>query len=90
MITTSRGCPTVRRVFARLVVAALLALTAVLTTAVPASAADVPIGNRSRVQTVSCAIRIALPNGSRSPKSVPYGRSVGSSVSSTPRALSVS
>jgi hypothetical protein len=45
MAATTRR-PTVRRAFARLVVAVLLALTAVLATAAPASAADVPIGNR--------------------------------------------
>ncbi len=34
--------------------------------------------------------RMLLPNGSRRPQSIPYGRSVGSSVNSTPLADSVS
>jgi len=34
--------------------------------------------------------RMELPNGSRRPQSVPYGRSVGSSVKSTPRSRSES
>ena len=37
-----------------------------------------------------CENRIWLPNGSRSPQSMPYGRSVGSSVNSTPFARSSS
>jgi hypothetical protein len=35
-----------------------------------------------------CAMRRWLPKGSRSPKSMPYGWSTGSSVISTPFALS--
>ena len=34
--------------------------------------------------------RMGLPKGSRRPQSIPYGRSVGSSVNSTPRPSSVS
>src|SRR5207249_2200952 len=37
-----------------------------------------------------CEKRMWLPNGSRSPQSMPYGRSVGSSVNSTPFARSSS
>ena len=37
-----------------------------------------------------CTIRIAFPNGSRSPMSVPYQRSTGSWVNSTPFAFSSS
>ena len=39
---------------------------------------------------VSCESRKWLPDGSRKPQSMPYGRSSGGSVNSTPRALSVS
>src|SRR4051794_14308476 len=39
---------------------------------------------------VCCTIRMLLPDGSRNPASTPYGRSLGSSVNSTPRAFSSS
>src|SRR5207247_1899711 len=39
---------------------------------------------------VGCENRMWLPNGSRSAQSMPYGRSVGSSVNSTPFARSSS
>ena len=53
-------------------------------------AEEVDIGVTPRSYAVACEKRMWLPNGSRSPQSMPYGRSVGSSLNSTPRAFRAS
>ena len=58
--------------------------------AVAVRAEEVDIGVTPRSYAVACEKRMWLPNGSRSPQSMPYGRSVGSSLNSTPRAFRAS
>ncbi len=47
------------------------------------------VGGHREVSSNICPIRMAFPNGSRIPKSMPYGFGDGSSVMSTPRSRSV-
>jgi NAD(P)-dependent dehydrogenase (short-subunit alcohol dehydrogenase family) len=67
--------------------AAEAALRAALRTARRAAAA---LPAQTPAVSRTCVSRRLLPEGSRNPESMPYGRSSGGSVNSTPRPLSSS